>query len=524
MARRPLPSILRGGTAPIARSRELARSAADNATDVLHPLITIGRGLRRLAAAGRRKWADTPKDRRGPLLFLIAAVLLVLSLLRYGLPLAGAALLAVAAWTGRDRTPAAPAADDDARSQRLTSLYEALVPYFSVPDDPAPLYTYGGDREKAFASHSFDESGHPDRLVLRYPGYFTDAEPESRLRVEQVLAAKLGRGREYRFDWNEQGNELTVTAVAPLPCDLTAQSFATTPGEHLLGFTDAADTARTLPVNGPDGDPRDEPPVLWRTGARATEPHLLAVGHPGSGTTSLLRSLALQALRHGDVLVVDGGGAGEYACLTGREGVLAVECDLDGALTGLEWACHETERRLIAAGRARQEGHPPPPDTRRPLWILLDRPAALAHLAEAEGRTDPQSLLQVPLRHGRAAQVTVVVAEQFDSTESLTEPVRRHTRARVVLGRASAAQVALVLGAPPNTSTPVAAPPGRGWVRLGDGPVQRLQVPAAPDPYDEGTAEADRRAVLELLPPRPQALTVPPAPTEPPAVPAGADH
>lgn len=66
MARRPLPSILRGGTAPIVRSRELARSAADNATDVLHPLITIGRGLRRLAAAGRRKWAATPKDRRGP--------------------------------------------------------------------------------------------------------------------------------------------------------------------------------------------------------------------------------------------------------------------------------------------------------------------------------------------------------------------------------------------------------------------------------------------------------------------------
>ncbi|OSC51800.1 hypothetical protein B5181_39255, partial [Streptomyces sp. 4F] len=123
-------------------------------------------------------------------------------------------------------------------------------PYFSVPDDPAPLYTYGGDREKAFASHSFDESGHPDRLVLRYPGYFTDAEPESRLRVEQVLAAKLGRAREYRFDWNEQGNELTVTAVAPLPCDLTAQPFATAPGEYLLGFTDAADTARTLPVNG----------------------------------------------------------------------------------------------------------------------------------------------------------------------------------------------------------------------------------------------------------------------------------
>ena len=56
MARRPLPRILSNGTAQIAKSRELARTAADSATDVLHPLITVTRGLRRLAAAGRRKW------------------------------------------------------------------------------------------------------------------------------------------------------------------------------------------------------------------------------------------------------------------------------------------------------------------------------------------------------------------------------------------------------------------------------------------------------------------------------------
>ncbi|GAA3242085.1 hypothetical protein GCM10020256_65710 [Streptomyces thermocoprophilus] len=60
MARRPLPRILSTGSAQIARSRELARTAADSATDVLHPLITISRGLRRLASAGRRRWADTP--------------------------------------------------------------------------------------------------------------------------------------------------------------------------------------------------------------------------------------------------------------------------------------------------------------------------------------------------------------------------------------------------------------------------------------------------------------------------------
>lgn len=71
-----------------------------------------------------------------------------------------------------------------------------------------------------------------------------------------------------------------------------------------------------------------------------------------------MRSIALQALQHGDILIIEGSGTGEYACLTGRTGVLAVECGLAGALATLEWAAHETERRLIAANRARQAGHP----------------------------------------------------------------------------------------------------------------------------------------------------------------------
>jgi hypothetical protein len=32
--------------------------------------------------------------------------------------------------------------------------------------------------------------------------------------------------------------------------------------------------------------------------------------------------------------------------------------------------------------------------------------------------------------------------------------------------------------------------------------VHRLQVPATPDPYDDATSDADRQAVLALLPPR----------------------
>ncbi|MFE7805329.1 hypothetical protein ACFU51_11860 [Streptomyces sp. NPDC057430] len=512
MARRPLPRILSSGSDRIARSREIARTAADSATDVLHPLITITRGLRRLAATARARWAATPKERRGPTLLLVAACVLVVALVPYGPLLALVTVMGAAAWTGRER-PVVKTGPDDSEIERLKGLYEALVPYFSVPEDPAPLFAHGGDWSGAFGDHAFDESGRLTRLRIKYPAYFTDGEAASRARIEQLLHAKSGRGREYRFDWDEEGNQLVMSVLSALPTTIAAQRFVTVPGETVLGFTDADAVQRTVPVVASDGE-EDAPSVIWRTGPRSTEPHLLAVGQPGSGTTSLLRSIALQALPHGDVLIVEGSGTGEYACLTGRAGVLAVECGLAGALASLEWAAHETERRLIAANRARQAGRPAPDDTRRPLWILLDRPSILGHLAAADGRRDPQELLQVPLRHGRAAQVTVVVAEQFDSVDTLSETVRTHTRARVVLGPASPDQIEWVLGAAPHTTPVPVVPPGRGYARLGTGPVLRLQVPATPDPYDDATSESHRQAVLALLPERQDATTtaVPAAP------------
>ncbi|MEU7037137.1 hypothetical protein ABZ958_26110 [Streptomyces sp. NPDC046237] len=512
MARRPLPRILSSGSDRIARSREIARTAADSATDVLHPLITITRGLRRLAATARAKWAATPKERRGPTLLLVAACVLVVALVPYGPLLALVSVMGAAAWTGRER-PVVKTGPDDSEIERLKGLYEALVPYFSVPEDPAPLFAHGGDWSGAFGDHAFDDSGRLTRLRIKYPAYFTDGETASRARIEQLLHAKSGRGREYLFDWDEEGNQLVMSVLPALPTTIAAQRFVTVPGETVLGFTDADAVQRTVPVLATDGE-EDAPSVIWRTGPRSTEPHLLAVGQPGSGTTSLLRSIALQALPYGDVLIVEGSGTGEYACLTGRAGVLAVECGLAGALASLEWAAHETERRLIAANRARQAGRPAPDDTRRPLWILLDRPSILGHLAAADGRRDPQELLQVPLRHGRAAQVTVVVAEQFDSVDTLSETVRTHTRARVVLGPASPDQIESVLGVAPHTTPIPAVPPGRGYARLGTGPVLRLQVPATPDPYDDATSEAHRQAVLALLPDRQDATTtaVPAAP------------
>lgn len=509
MARRPLPRILSSGSAQIARSREIARTAADSATDVLHPLITVTRGLRKLAAAARARWAATPKERRGPTLFLVAAVVLAVVLMPYGPLFALVTLMGAAAWKGRER-PVVRTGPDEAELARLKGLYEALVPYFSVPEDPAPLFAHGGDWSGALDEYAFDQDGRPTRLRIAYPPYFTDGEPAARARVEQLLRAKSGRGREYLFDWDEEGNRLVMSVLPPLPTTVAAQRFVTVPGETVLGFTDADAVQRTVPVVTADGA-EDAPAVVWRTGPRSTEPHLLAVGQPGSGTTSLLRSLALQALPHGDVLIVEGTGSGEYACLVGREGVLGVESALSGALGCLQWAVQETERRLIAANRARQAGEPAPEDTRRPLWILVDRPGVLGHLAAAEGRPDPQELLQVPLRHGRAAHVTVVVAEQFDSVDTLHETVRTHTRARVVLGPAPADRIAWVLGAEPHTTPVPHVPPGRGYARLGTGPVLRLQVPATPDPYDDATSDAHRQAVLDLLPPR-----TTPADEEPP--------
>ncbi|GAA2098202.1 membrane protein [Streptomyces albiaxialis] len=489
--------------------RQFVRTGADGMLDVLYPVLVLVRGAGRLATLAKTRWKRTPKERRGPALFLVVACGLVLWLMPYGPLIAVASFVAAAAWYGRERAGEIVEEDEgpgEDELARLQALYEALVPYFAMPDDPhaEPMYAHDGEWGRAFEEFEFSPEGRLSALRLRYPAHFRDGEPEERLRVEQLLAAKSGRGREYRFAWDEERNRLEMTVLAPLLTGIHAQRFVTAPGETVLGFTDGGAVRRTVPVAvaGMDGAV-DVPPVVWRTGARSTEPHLLAMGVPGSGTSTLLRSVALQALRRGEVLVVDGDGGGEFACLAARRGVLGVESSLAGALASFEWVVRETERRLLAASRARQVGEQVPEDARSPLWVLVDRPAVLTHLARAEGQRDPQELLQVPLRHGRAAGVSVVVAEQFEGAEDLGQAVRAYTRARVVLGPVTRDQARAVLGEAPQSGPAADTPPGRGFARLGTGPVLRLQVPATPDPYDEAAGEAEREAVRALLPDRP---------------------
>lgn len=496
------------GGAGWSRSREALRRGTDGTLDVLHPVILLCRGLGRLALWVKQLWSRTPKERRGPALLLVVACVVVLALLPYGPVVGTIALVGAAAWQGWEREGAAdeepePTGPGSAERARLQAVYDALVPYFAAPDDPGPepLYAQGGSWERAFEDFEFTSEGRIRRLRLSYPAHFRDGEAAERLRVERLLSGKSGREREYRFDWDEERNRLEITVLGALPDGVLAQRFVTGPGEVLLGFTDAESVGRTVPVTEGD-DTRDVPPVMWRTGRRSTEPHLLAMGVPGSGTSSLLRSVTLQALQDGDVVVVDGGGAGEFAALTGRTGVLAVESSLVGGLATLEWAVHETERRLLAASQARQAGEQIPDDVRRPLWLVLDRPSVLSQLAAAEGRRDPQDLLQVPLRHGRAAGVTVAVAEQFEGADGLGEAVRAYTRCRVVLGAVSCDEARAVLGEAPHSAPVTGVPAGRGFARLGQGPVLRLRVPATPDPYDDTAGEAERRAVWDLLPER----------------------
>lgn len=209
-----------GTAAAVRTGRRAARAGADGALDVLHPLIVLVRGLARLTVLALRWWARAPKERRGPALFGAAVAVMVVALLPWG-PVFGVALvLGAAAWQGRDDAgPAVSAAREEAENARLQAVYEALVPCFSLRDDPdpEPVWAHDGAWERAFDEAEFTDEGRVARLLVRYPAHFPDSDAEHRMAVERRLGAKCGRDREYRFVWDEERNRLELTVPPPLP-------------------------------------------------------------------------------------------------------------------------------------------------------------------------------------------------------------------------------------------------------------------------------------------------------------------
>ncbi|MDB1090373.1 hypothetical protein PJ985_22755 [Streptomyces sp. ACA25] len=486
-----------------------AGSAVPAALVLVLPLAVVCRGLLRLGRAGREAWSRVPHERRGPAALLLVTGSALVGMAPHGVPLAALALLAAAAVRGREA--AAPTRAErkaqlrraeEARTRRLQTVHEALVPHFSRPGAPTldPLPACGDDWQRTVVKHAFTADGRIARLRLHYPAHFPDSDAAARAGVQDVLAAKAGRDREFRFRWDQECNQVDMRALAPLPTGICAQRFVTAPGEVLLGFTDADSVDRTVPVRetGTGAVTSEAAPVVWRTGARSAQPHLLVVGRPGAGTTSLLRSVVLQGLQHGEAVLIDGSGAGEFACFAGRQGVLATESAPSGALAVLEWAAHETERRLAAVARARRTGVTGA--GARPLWLVLDRPSQLIRPAGKERLAAVQELLGVVLRLGRAGGVRVVLAEHFEALDTLSGTVREYAHARIVLGTAPAPRLRAVLGELPDSTPAPEMPPGRGYCRLGPGPVLRLQAPATPDPGDDSADGREREAVLALLP------------------------
>ncbi|UGQ12247.1 ATP-binding protein [Yinghuangia sp. ASG 101] len=490
--------------AGFAGGRAHAGRIGHHARDMFAPLIAVQRGLRRATRRGHAWWSAAATNHRQAAAVGLVATLVLLYFVPYGLPGALAVVVLGAAWLGRTRrTPAVPGPPPG--GHRLQAVYNGLVPHLSDGHDPEELFAPGGDYAKPFEHHEF-EGDRLTRLEMRYSPFFTDDDPASRARIERVIEAKVGRCREYLYDWDTENNRLTVAALPPLPGPVPAQRYVTAPCEIVLGFTDATSTNRLIPVMagtagpaGPEGAARELPPVIWRAGSRTSAPHMLVVAGPASGKTTLLRTIALQALRDGEVIAMDATGSGEFAYLAGRAGVLRTDNTPDQIRTTLSWLHAEAARRAAAISAAKAAATPVPDAVRRPLLVLLDEPAELADAA-GTSVSEVYELLDLPLRLGRTTHISLVTTARPSRLGRLHPGLLAETHTRIALGPLDADTLVTALGTEPGIAGGDTVPPGRGYARIGAGPVIRIQTPYTPDPLEDDTPEADRMRILDLLP------------------------
>jgi hypothetical protein len=115
-----------------------------------------------------------------------------------------------------------------------------------------------------------------------------------------------------------------------------------------------------------------------------------------------------------------------------------------------------------------------------PLWLFVDDLPELCAAAGRLGRPDPQDTLAALARKARFARTTLVVTARTDQVAALRPALRNQLTSRVALGRVDPVTSTLLFGGTLELGGAQVMPPGRGYVRIGSGPVIRLQTPYAP--------------------------------------------
>lgn len=480
----------------VSRTRSATGGAWSRLTDVCYPLIVIGRGTRIGLARAVAWWKATPKEKRTLEGLVALACVVCLGMLSMGPVLLLLAYVGGAAWLGRDTARKTAEPESKAHVARLQAVYDGLVPYLQGADDPDQHFKPGGAFRDAFTEWEFDQSDALVRLKLDYSQYFRDGEADSRAKVERALEGKIGQVNEYLYSWDEQGNKLEVRILPPLPAGIGSQPWPVAEIEFVLGFTDPSSAARLIPVLVPDpaagqeAAPADEPsaappgfrvaqlsPAIWRVVCPSPTPHLLVVGGHQSGKSTAVRSLLVQALARGhQVAVADSDATADYAELTGRPGVLRVTEDPADSLALLDWFGIELERRAeLFTGLDEKPADPP-------LWLFLDGLPELIEAAAAQGRANIQDQVAALARKARFAHTTIVATARTEQVGKLRPALRSQLSNRVALGKVDPVTSTALFGGTLELGGGQAMPAGRGYARIGGGPVIRLQTPYAPTP------------------------------------------
>jgi hypothetical protein len=540
----------------VTRTVEFSTDLHARLREMLHPVVLVLRGLRRLATGGRAWWSGASKERRR-----IEAALAILALVSIGLLPYGPAILVIgflgwAAWLGRDTAPKDADPESEAHIARLQAVYDGLVPYLHDEHDPDQHFKPGGGYRDAFTSWEFDEHDRLTAFTVDYSQYVRDGEAACRANVERAIEGKVGRGNEFLYDWDEEGNHLSVRVLHPLPAGLAVQPWPVAEIEYVLGITDPDSAGRLVPVllpQEPGAEPEPLPanpaarvaeapegwrtalvaPVIWRVGTPCPNPHLLVTGPSGSGKTTALRSLLGQALGRGQqIAVIDLEQTDSYADLAGRPGVRGVVEDAGRALELLDWFGIECERRAeqrraeaealangdttsipalrmldAADGLGQPQVLTEAVESAEPtLWLCIDGLPELLDAAANLGRAQLEDTLASLARKARYAGVLILVTARDDRVLQLRSALRSQLTVRVAMGAVEPALSTALFGGTLELGGCRRLPPGRGYVRIGNGPVVRLQTP-----YTPPLSVAPLRAVGTTLAPATAAATAPAA-------------